>query len=263
MADKTGLDTVCKTRYHNYMADSSRTRLARIDEQIIDIQYLYQRELDREAELQPERRLLLASRGFKYRLDKLYSQRAALRSTMCNAPTKAMNFANEMSKRETALENAEMHLAYANQMFKNKLAHIAVVGMTIDSELELKGLRREIGAARSLVSSKQRAVNNWQDKAAYSESANVRRFAPDYMPKAELIMERTNSEHERGHAEKQESQPLRLAPAPALSADQEIIARVARGHVASVRAAPAPRADTYKASFDLLNQQPMDKEANK
>lgn len=255
------------TCYTYVMANSYKTRLARIDEQIIDIQYLYQRELDREAELCPERRSLLASRGFKYRLDNLYKQRAAARKFIGTAPTKAMNYATELSRRNTEYADACAELEKRTQLYKDRLAAVMLVGMDIDSQLELKGMSRAIGAARSIVSSKNRAVDNWLSKGATAENAQILRISDSAitktMPKAELILERSQAERERDYVEIQESQPLRLAPAPPLSGEQEIIARAARAYASGASTSvdiSTEHPDTYSASFAMLNQQPTEKE---
>jgi hypothetical protein len=145
-----------------------------------------------------------------------------------------------------------------------------LAGLNIDSQLELKAMSRAIGAARSVVSSKNRAVDNWLRKGATAENAQILRISDTTItktiPKAELILERSQSEHERDYAEKQEAQPLRLAPAPALSGEQEIIARAARAHIVGMDTnttstdISAEHPDTYSASFAMLNQQPTEKE---
>lgn len=233
------------------MANSFKTRLAQIDEQILDVQYIYQRELDREAEFEPERRHLLASRGFKYRLDKLYAQRAALRKNMCNAPTKAMNYAMEFSNRKSALENAREHLADASKKYEAKLQQIVVLGLAIDSELELKCLRREIGAMRSLVSAKERAMNNWIDKASRSENVQLQQFATGYVPDSAEIQ----------HGERRTPNVLALAPAMRIedmSGDMQEIARASAACTAAnvTDAAHSTPPDTYSASFASLNAEP-------
>jgi hypothetical protein len=230
------------------MANSDKTRLAKIDAEIIDVQYLYQRELDREGELSPERRHLLASRGFKYRLDNLYAKRALLRKFIPAAPTKAMNYVTEMSRRRTEYDDVCEEYERALKTFANKIANVALVGLNLDNELELKCMRREIGAMKSLVSSKNRAVNNWLAKGTSTEYSSV--LKTQYMP------------HRAKRAQlPEQAAPLALAPAMRIddmSGDMQEIARASAACTAAnvTDAAHSTPPDTYSASFAALNAEP-------
>jgi len=151
------------------MPISNKTRLAKLDGQILDLQYLYQRELDREATLPSK--TLLASKGFKYRLDNLYKQRDTLRAFTRNAPSLAQTYAEELSRRNTELDLAEAAYKASEKRYTNKLNEIIMQGITLDNELELKCLHRDMGAARSLFRTKERSVNNWIVKGASTNRA--------------------------------------------------------------------------------------------
>ena len=227
------------------MANSDKSRLARIDEQIIDVQYLYQRELDREAELQPERRHLLASRGFKYRLDGLYSQRALLRKTTASAPTKAMNYYAELSRRKTVYEDTLAAYEDAKKVYMDKIANIAIIGLNLDNELDLKCMRREIGAMKSLVSSKNRAVNNWIAKGMSYDGDKI--LVPQQVERAQMP----------------ELPAIAISPQMRIedmSGDMQEIARASAkctaASGASTNTQTPVEASAYSASFALLNSQP-------
>jgi hypothetical protein len=156
------------------MPISNKTRLAKLDGQILDLQYLYQRELDREATLPSK--TLLASKGFKYRLDNLYKQRDTLRAFTRNAPSLAQTYAEELSRRNTAVDIAETAYKIAEKKYISKIEEITLSGLTPDNELDLKILRRDMGAARSLFRTKERSVSNWLAKGANPDRAINKRI---------------------------------------------------------------------------------------
>ena len=79
------------------MAISDRVKLMRMDEDILNLEYLYTRELMREQEL--NKKNLLMSRGFKYRLDNLKRARNKLKQAISHAPTKRMNYAATLAEK--------------------------------------------------------------------------------------------------------------------------------------------------------------------
>ena len=230
------------------MANSYKTRIAAIDAQIIDVQYLYQRELDREAEFTPTQRHLLASRGFKYRLDNLYAQRRVLRQFVSTAPTRAENYAVEMSRRNTEYLEACDDLERTKKVYTDTLTRTVVSGLSIDAELELKCLRREIGAKKSIVASKNRAVDNWTKKGSASLDSQVVHMLERDAQRPERVRE-----HKQLVAEQLPT--LRLED---MSGDMQEIARASAACTAAnvVDAARPTPPDTYSASFALLNSQP-------
>lgn len=173
------------------MASINRQKLMRIDEQILNLEYLYQRELLREAEL--GKRNLLLSKGFKYRLDSLYKARTTLiKATGMNA-SKELNYTLVLAERKAAVDEAEQELEVLKQQQVNAGAN-ALLHRSEYYVNEMKDLNKEIIRQEARIRNKKRALNNWIDKAG-NVTTNERKISANY--NAEEIAVDVNSAAEK------------------------------------------------------------------
>lgn len=130
------------------MPISDRTRLTRIDEEILNLEYLYTRELMREQEL--NKKNLLLSHGFKYRLDNLKRARAKLCSYMVTAPTIKMNYTQTIADKKNEVVEAEEELDQLKKEYVQIMANVLVskddntAQRAIDLAYEIKVQQRRI-----------------------------------------------------------------------------------------------------------------------
>lgn len=144
------------------MAISDAKRLARIDGEILDLEYLYTREIMREQEI--GKKNLLVSNGYKYRLENLKRARARLREQIVQAPTKKMNYAILLAERKEKLSEAETELEYMNKQYTELMTKVLV---TRDDALaqDALSLAEEIKKQRMRVVAFDRAVTQFIERS--------------------------------------------------------------------------------------------------
>ena len=238
-------------------------RVLQYDEEIAELEYLLSRELDREAT--GDSHLFLASRAFQYKLERLRSIRARYIRMCGNAANKQQRYSMIAAQKRAAIANAE--LEYKDMLVKYTLAtNNVLIRKDANVDEDLRIIRSLLAQKKRQITACSNALQRWLSISPASVPAAMpTRDDEDlildskYMPKAELQLKQ------------QLQQPL--APAPALSADQEIIARAARAQLersqygitntSSARASvdiSAQQPVTYSASFALLNHQPVAEE---
>jgi hypothetical protein len=177
-----------------YMALTDAQRLARIDEEILDLEYLYTRELMREKEL--NKRNLLASNGFKYRIENLRRARAKFRLAMKQAPTKRMNYATTLAEKKNKLIEAEEELEYMNKQYKDLMVKVL---LTRDDTLahEAMDLASELKSQRMRVISHDRAVKQFIERGFLVQERELRaRVVSTYKPEKDKSLFKDPEESE-------------------------------------------------------------------
>lgn len=140
--------------------------------QIEEVEYLYNRETMREREL--NKHTLLLSRGYKYRLDKLYAARSALRKLVGRAPTKEMNFARILREREIALEDAKEDLQKLTLEHTSKGVEMLLHNQDPHKLLDFTLLSKEIITQKNRVRGRQRSLDSWIATGASTKPRNYR-----------------------------------------------------------------------------------------
>jgi wyosine [tRNA(Phe)-imidazoG37] synthetase (radical SAM superfamily) len=130
-------------------------RLAKMDEQIMELEYLYTREVMREKEL--NKRNLLVSNGYKYRIDNLRRARARLKASIVSAPTKRMLFSITLAEKKAKVEEATQELEYLKKSYQNLMAQVM---LTKDDNIAQQALdlASEIKKQQARINGYERAV---------------------------------------------------------------------------------------------------------
>lgn len=164
-------------------------KLMRLDAEILELRYLHERELMRESEL--NKHTLLASRGFKYRIENLLRARALYAKSVKLAPLKSMTFAMELANRKNEVEVAVEELG----RLKQTIASMGAALMAAPSEnslYEFNELKKELKAQELRIRNKERAVTNWLTRGEKQSQAivnreyknkNIEKFASEYIEK--------------------------------------------------------------------------------
>jgi hypothetical protein len=153
------------------MGVKDTTRLLRLDERIVDLEYLYQRELMREQEL--NKRTLLMSRGFKYRIENLRKAREKLRKSMSRAPSQEMRSMMILAEKKHALEEAQKELEYLKNGYKNLMTQVMV---TKDDYIAQQALdmASEVRKQQSRVSGYELSVTRYLERSSTKETPRAR-----------------------------------------------------------------------------------------
>lgn len=140
------------------MALTDQKRLIKLDEQIIDLEYLFTRELMREEEL--NKHTLLLSRGLKHRIDKLRSARAMLRKKISKAPTYSASYHAVLAERKEELRVHEDELSRLKKDYETAMARM-LFDKSEENATEVIELSRAIKSQKTRTLNKERAVQNW------------------------------------------------------------------------------------------------------
>lgn len=164
-------------------------RLVNMDTYIQELNYLYERELQHELDV--NKRNLLLSKGIKYRLEKARRARKLLNDSISNKLTRKNTFAIELAQRKLDVEEAEIELATLSRDMVTKLGELmALKALNIDCsgiECEYNQLIREIPRQKTRIRNKERALQNWLlggEKHAIKYSGN--RLPRDYEPEKDI-----------------------------------------------------------------------------
>lgn len=133
-------------------------RLVAMDAQILELKYLYEREVQREIVL--DKHTLLLSRGFKYRIEKLERARRILAASMETRFSKEATYQVELAIRKNNLLEEEEEL----ERLRKEITRLATEMVTNPTEqliYEFKELTREIPRQNMRIRNKKRALNNW------------------------------------------------------------------------------------------------------
>lgn len=225
-------------------------RVFKYDEEIAELEY--QLALQLNIESAQGKTMFPVSKGIEYKLSRIRGARARFIKVCGHTVNKRIRYDMITAEKRAAIARAELE-------YKQELARYTLLISDSLTPKDAAGVEN-LNIQRRLCTKKKRAVaactaalSRWLLVSPDSIAAPIPvRADEDYiltsrhMPKAELRSE----------------QPEQLAaqPALALSTEQEIIARVARAHIAGASTVSTPHADMYKASFDLLDQQSMVKE---
>jgi hypothetical protein len=144
------------------MASYNKQKLMRIDEQILNLEYLYERELLRECEL--NKHTLLLSKGFRYRLDNLYKARQMLVKNMGVSATREMNYKMTLAERQTSYDDAIAELDRLKTQQINATAEM-LFHQTDYYKQQYTEINKEIIKQEARIRNKKRALDNWVDKA--------------------------------------------------------------------------------------------------
>jgi hypothetical protein len=245
-------------------------RVFRYDEEIAELEQQLALQLDIES--MQDKTMFPVSKGLEYKLSRIRGARARFIKICGHTANKRIRYDMITAEKRAAIARAELE-------YKQELTRYAILmasSVTPEDALGIENLniqRRLCSKKKRAIAARHAALSRWLLITPNSIAAPIpTRADEDYildsrhMPEAELILERTNSERERDYAEEQESQP-----APALSAEQEIIARAARAQLERSQSGitntssarvdiSAQQPDTYSASFALLNHQPVAEE---
>lgn len=157
-------------------------RIVKMDVAIMELRYLYERELQHE--IMVDKHQLLMSRGIKYRIDKLVSARAQLQSSMKSRMTKSNTYAVELAQRKEAVDNAQKQVDEIISKLASKLHELQqmeAVGVkpTEAQVYEYKYLIRDLPKARMTLVNKERALTNW----LVDGQIHALRMSKDKLPK--------------------------------------------------------------------------------
>lgn len=156
-------------------------RLIKMDVEILELRYLYEREVMKEIELNKHN--LLLSRGFKHRLDKTVKARAILANSMKDRMSSKASFAITYAERKLAMDEAQMQVDQIMKTLANKFQDIKTASaLKFDTSLmqyELKVLTKDLNGARTVLRNKERALVNWEA----SGELHARMQSHDKIPK--------------------------------------------------------------------------------
>jgi hypothetical protein len=136
-------------------------RLMQLDAKILDLEYLYTRELMREQEL--GKTTLLMSRVFKNRIVLIQRARTKLAQAMQNNPNRRKTYQMELTIRKDELDEAREEL----DKLEKQIGALGLQGGLSGSEYEaseMRRLSREIPVQKRRIASKLRAYENWAKK---------------------------------------------------------------------------------------------------
>ena len=172
------------------MAISNLQKLMRIDEELMDLEYLYTRELMREKEI--NKTTFLASRGFKYRIDNLRAVRARLRSIMVQAPTKKMNFIKTLADKRALVVEAEEELKVLQKQYAELMTRVLV---TRDDSLAQQAidLAYEIKVQQRRIKVKENAVDRCLERGAALDQKVHTRESIKYNPERDKSLKHVES----------------------------------------------------------------------
>ena len=224
-------------------------RVFKYDEEIAELEYQLALQLD--VESAQSKTMFPVSKGIEYKLSRVRGARARFIKVCGHTANKHIRYDMITAEKRAAIARAELE-------YKQELARYTLLISDSLTPKDAAGVEN-LNIQRRLCAKKKRAVaacsaalSRWLLITPDSIAAPIpTRADEDYilasrhMPKAELRSKRL-------------SEQIAAQPAPALSTEQEIIARVARAHIAGASTVSTPHADMYKASFELLDQQPMD-----
>lgn len=142
-------------------------RVQKLDEEILDLEYMYQRELAREREV--GKTMFLMSRGFKYRLDKLREARKLLRQAISNAPTIRANYIKILSERNAAVQDARDELGSLEVQLKDLMVS-ALMQATDEKVADIAILQSAIKSQKMFILHKENAVNNWIKRESLTQA---------------------------------------------------------------------------------------------
>jgi hypothetical protein len=176
------------------MAISDITRLARIDEQLLELEYLYTRELMREKEL--NKKNLLTSNGFKYRIDNLRRARQKLKQAMVQAPTKRMNYSYILASKKNKVIEAEAELEYIEGKYVEVMAKL-MINKDDNTAQEALDLAAEIKVQQRRIKKYEDAVTRFIEHGSLLQERKVHsREALNYNPEKDakrILQESKNS----------------------------------------------------------------------
>lgn len=150
-------------------------RIMKIDAEILEMQYLYVRELEREREL--NKHTLLLSRGFKNRIDVMRRSRNHLMKLMKDKPSQTKTYNLELTKRKEELEDAYTDMRGLEKDLKNKSIEL-LVHYSDEKAAEFRDVSSEIKKQRTRISNKERALENWAKKSELVPERQTRNRLP-------------------------------------------------------------------------------------
>jgi hypothetical protein len=184
------------------MASYNKQKLMRMDEQILNLEYLYERELLREKEL--SKHTLLLSRGFRFRLENLYKARQVFVKATGSKVTNEMNYAMTLAERQEAYDDACDELEHLRESHEKAAALVLIQKSDVASNNYLD-LGREIIKQEARVRNKRRALDNWINKQgmlATQEKKLARSF--DAEEEATAINERSEYMEQQNNTSKED-----------------------------------------------------------
>lgn len=160
-------------------------RLMKIDGEIMELKYLYEREVAEE--IRTDKSMFLCSRGIRHRLDKMIKARNLLCANMKGAMNSSHTFTLELAVRKEAVRETEDDLARLHVEINDAATLLATLKLggtdskhADNAAFHYKSLCRELPVAERRVRDKERAVNNWlergKDKCQKMSDAKLGKF---------------------------------------------------------------------------------------
>lgn len=142
-----------------------QARLMKLDAEILDLRYLYERERMREIDM--GKRTLLLSHAFKNRLDAAIRARNRFAGAMKIKLTQRTSFAIVSVQKKEEYENAVKELEILNSNMRNIAAGLLINPGNPDEEFKFKEICHEISIQKRRVVMRERSYMNWLKKDQY------------------------------------------------------------------------------------------------
>lgn len=222
----------------------------KIDLEISDLKYLYERELRTEA--LEDKHMFLYSRAILNRMDNMIKARNMLALSMRSAKNTKQTYYLELQYRKEAVEAAQRDLAEVNTQYEEAVQAM-VVSQSENNKAQMLMYQREIPRQQRRIRDKERAVQNWLERG----EEKCQKISNNKLPKLYNAIKDAESLYGQMPKDELRDSALSRYNTSAPRTEQDVIAKAAMEYAANPDSfTEAKDIDYYAASKGMIMDAP-------